>query len=83
MLKVESTLVFQLLESLKVQRFQAVGFKLTHTCTPYSSAHCVEEIDAQKVYGYAMFKDGEAAQVGYPLEDHGDDVAGRSFHNGR
>ena len=46
-------------------------------------AHCVDEIDAQKVYGYAMYKDDGEALVGYPLEGEGDDVAGRSFHNGR
>lgn len=45
--------------------------------------HCVDNIDAQKVYGYAMYKDGGEALVGYPLEGRGDDVAGRSFHNGR
>ena len=45
--------------------------------------HCVDDIDAQKVYGYAMYKDGGEALVGYPLEGRGDDVAGRSFHNGR
>ena len=44
--------------------------------------HCVDKIDAQKVYGYAMYKDGGEALVGYPLEGRGDDVAGRSFHNG-
>ncbi len=46
-------------------------------------AHCVDEIDAQKVYGYAMYKDDGEALVGYPLEGKGSDVAGRSFHNGR
>lgn len=46
-------------------------------------AHCVDGIDAQKVYGYAMYKDDGEALVGYPLEGRGDDVAGRSFHNGR
>jgi len=30
------------------------------------------------VYGYAMYKDGGEALVGYPLEGRGDDVAGRS-----
>ena len=43
----------------------------------------VDGIDAQKVYGYAMYKDQGEALVGYPLEGRGDDVAGRSFHNGR
>lgn len=44
---------------------------------------CVEGIDAQKVYGYCMFKDGEEAKVNYPLEGVDKDVTGRSFHHGR
>ncbi|XP_041020209.1 squalene epoxidase 3-like [Juglans microcarpa x Juglans regia] len=44
---------------------------------------CVEEIDAQRVVGYALFKDGKNARLSYPLEKFHSDVAGRSFHNGR
>ncbi|KAJ0041192.1 hypothetical protein Pint_27840 [Pistacia integerrima] len=44
---------------------------------------CVEEIDAQRVLGYALFKDGKSAKLSYPLEKFHADVAGRSFHNGR
>ncbi|CAA7027851.1 unnamed protein product [Microthlaspi erraticum] len=44
---------------------------------------CVKEIDAQRVLGYALFKDGKQAKVSYPLETLDSDVAGRSFHNGR
>ena len=44
---------------------------------------CVEGIDAQKVKGYYLFKNGVEAPLGYPLEGMGDDVAGRSFHHGR
>ncbi|KAJ6939691.1 squalene monooxygenase SE1-like [Populus alba x Populus x berolinensis] len=44
---------------------------------------CVEKIDAQKVFGYALFKDGKHTQLSYPLEKFHSDVAGRSFHNGR
>ncbi|XP_059437374.1 squalene epoxidase 3-like [Corylus avellana] len=44
---------------------------------------CVEEIDAQRVLGYALFKDGKSAKLSYPLEKFNSDVAGRSFHNGR
>lgn len=47
------------------------------------SADCVEEIDAQRVFGYAIFKDGKDTKVSYPLENFQADVAGRSFHNGR
>lgn len=47
------------------------------------SADCVEEIDAQRVLGYAIFKDGKDTKVSYPLENFQADVAGRSFHNGR
>ncbi|KAA8546610.1 hypothetical protein F0562_002651 [Nyssa sinensis] len=44
---------------------------------------CVEEIDAQRVLGYALFKDGRNTRLSYPLENFHSDVAGRSFHNGR
>ncbi|KAA8531532.1 hypothetical protein F0562_006241 [Nyssa sinensis] len=44
---------------------------------------CVEEIDAQRVFGYALFKDGRNTRLTYPLEKFHSDVAGRSFHNGR
>ncbi|XP_060192210.1 squalene epoxidase 3-like [Lycium barbarum] len=44
---------------------------------------CVENIDAQRVVGYALFKDGKSTNVSYPLENFHSDVAGRSFHNGR
>jgi len=44
---------------------------------------CVDEIDAQRVFGYALFKDGKRTLLSYPLEKFHSDVAGRSFHNGR
>mmetsp|Transcript_626 Transcript_626/g.1862 ORF Transcript_626/g.1862 Transcript_626/m.1862 type:complete len:293 (+) Transcript_626:281-1159(+) len=44
---------------------------------------CVDEIDSQMVYGYAMFKGGDVVSLKYPVEEHCQDVAGRSFHNGR
>ncbi|XP_059644820.1 squalene monooxygenase SE1-like [Cornus florida] len=44
---------------------------------------CVEEIDAQPVFGYALFKDGRSTKLSYPLDKFHSDVAGRSFHNGR
>lgn len=44
---------------------------------------CVEDIDAQKVFGYALFKDDKSTSLAYPLEKFTRDVAGRSFHNGR
>mmetsp|Transcript_2009 Transcript_2009/g.5981 ORF Transcript_2009/g.5981 Transcript_2009/m.5981 type:complete len:524 (-) Transcript_2009:1883-3454(-) len=44
---------------------------------------CCDSIDAQKVYGYCMFKDGDEACIGYPSEGQSGEVAGRSFHNGR
>ncbi|XP_062022693.1 squalene monooxygenase SE1-like [Rosa rugosa] len=42
-----------------------------------------ESIDAQKVFGYALYKDGKDTKLSYPLEQYSSDVAGRSFHNGR
>lgn len=44
---------------------------------------CVDGIDASKVYGYALYKNGTYAQVAYPTEGYSADVAGRSFHHGR
>ncbi|KAH7520338.1 hypothetical protein FEM48_Zijuj08G0133400 [Ziziphus jujuba var. spinosa] len=44
---------------------------------------CVEKIDAQRIFGYGLFKDGRRTRVSYPLERFHTDVAGRSFHNGR
>ncbi|KAF1886993.1 hypothetical protein Lal_00046231 [Lupinus albus] len=49
----------------------------------HSTADCVEQIDAQKVFGYALFKDGKHTRLSYPLEKFHADVSGRSFHNGR
>lgn len=49
----------------------------------FLTADCVEEIDAQQVFGYALFKDGKHTQLSYPLEKFHSDVSGRSFHNGR
>nr|VDD12726.1 unnamed protein product [Brassica oleracea] len=44
---------------------------------------CVKEIDAQRVLGYALFKDGKHTKLSYPLEAFDSNVSGRSFHNGR
>ena len=44
---------------------------------------CVEGIDAQRVEGYAIIKNGRDACVQYPTEGFDEDVAGRSFHHGR
>ncbi|XP_068654909.1 squalene epoxidase 3-like [Aristolochia californica] len=44
---------------------------------------CVRDIDAQRVLGYALFKDGRDKKLSYPLEKFDDDISGRSFHNGR
>ncbi|XP_048128855.1 squalene epoxidase 3-like [Rhodamnia argentea] len=44
---------------------------------------CVEEIDAQRVLGYAIFIEGRNTRLSYPLGKFHSDVAGRSFHNGR
>ena len=47
------------------------------------TADCVQEIDAQRVLGYALFKDGRNTRLSYPLDKFHSDIAGRSFHNGR
>ena len=49
----------------------------------YLTADCVKGIDAQQVFGYALYKDGKDTKLPYPLESFGTDVSGRSFHNGR
>ncbi|KAI4367534.1 hypothetical protein MLD38_023264 [Melastoma candidum] len=46
-------------------------------------ADCVQEIDAQRILGYALYKDGKSAHLSYPLQNFTSDVAGRGFHNGR
>ncbi|KAF2294290.1 hypothetical protein GH714_008905 [Hevea brasiliensis] len=42
---------------------------------------CVEEIDAQQIFGYAIYKDGKITKLSYPLEGFQSNIAGRSFHN--
>ncbi|KAG6414938.1 hypothetical protein SASPL_122317 [Salvia splendens] len=49
----------------------------------YITADCVKEIDAQQIFGYALYKDGKDTKLSYPLESFDADVSGRSFHNGR
>ncbi|XP_015943589.1 squalene monooxygenase SE1-like [Arachis duranensis] len=44
---------------------------------------CVDEIDAQQVFGYALYKDGKNTKLSYPLEKFSSDISGKSFHNGR
>ncbi|CAI9104189.1 OLC1v1002817C1 [Oldenlandia corymbosa var. corymbosa] len=44
---------------------------------------CVKDIDAQRVFGYALYQDGKHTKLSYPLEKFDADIAGRSFHNGR
>lgn len=43
----------------------------------------MDKIDAQRVYGYALYKDGRNTKLSYPLEKFDSDVSGRSFRNGR
>ncbi|KAL3848997.1 hypothetical protein ACJIZ3_010879 [Penstemon smallii] len=44
---------------------------------------CVKEIDAQRVLGFVMNKDGKSVRLPYPLEKYDSDVAGRCFHHAR
>ncbi|TYJ40781.1 hypothetical protein E1A91_A04G164300v1 [Gossypium mustelinum] len=44
---------------------------------------CVDEIDAQRILGYILYKDGKNVPVSFPLEKFQPHVAGRNFHNGR
>ena len=54
-----------------------------HIYYKWVAADCVEEIDAQQVFGYALYKDGKSTKLSYPLESFDSDVSGKSFHNGR
>ncbi|KAI5407919.1 hypothetical protein KIW84_053965 [Lathyrus oleraceus] len=40
---------------------------------------CVDEIDAQRVFGYALYKDEKTPSLSYPLENFDSNVYGRSF----
>ncbi|XVF45798.1 hypothetical protein PTKIN_Ptkin02bG0235700 [Pterospermum kingtungense] len=44
---------------------------------------CVDDIDAQPVLGYVLYRDGKDAKLSFPLEKFRSHVAGRNFHNGR
>ncbi|XWS62503.1 hypothetical protein CRYUN_Cryun06bG0016600 [Craigia yunnanensis] len=44
---------------------------------------CVDKIDAQRILGYVLYKDGKNAKISFPLEKFQSHVAGRNFHNGR
>ncbi|GJZ95252.1 squalene monooxygenase-like protein [Tanacetum coccineum] len=43
----------------------------------------VEGIEAQQVFGYDIYRDGENTKLSYPLEKFKYDIFGRSFGNGR
>ncbi|GAY61373.1 hypothetical protein CUMW_209490 [Citrus unshiu] len=58
--------------------------KLIHLVTDkHVAADCVSDIDAQNVYGYALYKGGKSTKLSYPLGSFNSNVAGRSFHHGR
>ncbi|KAK9678445.1 hypothetical protein RND81_11G211900 [Saponaria officinalis] len=44
---------------------------------------CVDDIDAQRVVGYEMYKNGKNITSTYPLDKFSSKVAGRAFYNGR
>ncbi|XP_022726939.1 squalene monooxygenase-like [Durio zibethinus] len=44
---------------------------------------CADKIDAQRLFGFVMYKDGKYVKLPYPLKIFDSDVSGRSFHNGR
>ncbi|KAJ9538043.1 hypothetical protein OSB04_030776 [Centaurea solstitialis] len=44
---------------------------------------CVDGIEAQQVFGYAIYMDGRNTKLSYPLEKYDANISGRSFHNGR
>ncbi|KAM1915988.1 hypothetical protein ACFX13_035772 [Malus domestica] len=44
---------------------------------------CVNKIDAQKIFGYVLYKDGIRTKLPYPSENFNPDVVGVRFHHGR
>ncbi|KAI3803784.1 hypothetical protein L1987_31946 [Smallanthus sonchifolius] len=48
-----------------------------------SDLNCVDGIEAQQVFGYAIYMDDRNTKLSYPLENFESDISGRSFHNGR
>ncbi|KAE8664653.1 Squalene epoxidase 2 [Hibiscus syriacus] len=44
---------------------------------------CVDEIDAQRILGYVLYKDRKEVPINFPLQNYQSHVAGRLFHNGR
>ncbi|CAB4290793.1 unnamed protein product [Prunus armeniaca] len=44
---------------------------------------CVKEIDAQRVFGFSVYKDGKKTKLPYPLKNFHPDVVGMGFHHGR
>ncbi|GJW39110.1 squalene monooxygenase-like protein [Tanacetum coccineum] len=44
---------------------------------------CVDGIEAQQVFGYAIYRDGENTKLSYPLEKFKSDIFGRSYGYGR
>ncbi|KDP45040.1 hypothetical protein JCGZ_01540 [Jatropha curcas] len=49
----------------------------------FVNADFVEKIDAQQVFGYAIYKDGKSTKLSYPLQSFESNIAGRTFNNGR
>ncbi|XP_071715813.1 squalene monooxygenase SE1-like [Rutidosis leptorrhynchoides] len=43
---------------------------------------CVDGIEAQQVFGYAIYMNGRSTKIAYPLEKYDANISGRSFHNG-
>ncbi|KAM7470556.1 hypothetical protein LguiA_008739 [Lonicera macranthoides] len=43
---------------------------------------CVNEIDAQRVYGYTLFKDGKSTRLSYPLKKFGKSWRAEAFTTG-
>ncbi|CAK7339710.1 unnamed protein product [Dovyalis caffra] len=80
-LKEPDRIVGELLQPGGYLKLIELGLEACKAFSP--NADCVEEIDAQRVLGYALFKDGKSTRLSYPLEKFHDDVSGRSFHNGR
>lgn len=57
-----------------------IGVSFVHACV---NADCLSDIDAQPVFGYALYKNGKETKISYPNHKLHPNVSGMSFRNGR
>mmetsp|Transcript_16882 Transcript_16882/g.50495 ORF Transcript_16882/g.50495 Transcript_16882/m.50495 type:complete len:540 (+) Transcript_16882:48-1667(+) len=45
--------------------------------------HCLEGIDAQRIFGYGVLRNDQPVQLPYPKDESGERPEGRAFHHGK